>query len=102
MFPTVEELSLCAETDYTAIFTDLRQQESSNELLWPRLQRVAITPSSSTMLGSGRRMLSDILRIITDYIDGPGLSGTDLLIKRCPLCTEGMQLRWLGGREACQ
>jgi len=84
MFPTVEELSFCGEADYTAIFTELRQQKSSNvtELLWPLLRRVTFTPLSTTV-GFRKATLSDIIRIIRE----------DRSDRGCCLLCGGMQKR---------
>lgn len=90
MFPTVEELSFCGEVDYTAIFSELRRHNSSNELLWPRLQRITCPPSSSTMLVLA---LPDIITTIENDIYSPRS-----LIRNCPLCTDGPQLQRLRSR----
>jgi hypothetical protein len=96
MFSTVEELSLSAEADYTAIFTELREQKSSNGLLWPRLQRVAFTPSSST--SAGKWTMSEIIGIIDDYI----IHGNRGLRQSCPLCADRMQLQQMRVRVAIE
>jgi hypothetical protein len=84
MFPTVEELSFCGKADYTAIFTELRQQNSPDGLLWPRLQRIICPPSPSTTLVFEKKMLSDIISIIENDIYCPRS-----LVRSCRLCTDG-------------
>jgi hypothetical protein len=90
IFPTVEELSFCGKADYTAIFTELRQQNSSDGLLWPQLQRITCPPSPSTTLVFEKKTLSDIISIIENDIYCPRS-----LVTSCRLCTDGTQLQLL-------